>query len=95
MLNSEGVKKYWQDQTQKGDNPCHYHNKWQDRYAFAIRTGTFAKTDFEGVKEVVDVGCGIGEYTTEIAKRTEAHFDAFDFPFNIEIAEKKYKGNLF
>ncbi len=93
MLNSEGVEEYWQQQTEKGDNPCHYHNKWQDRYAFEVRTRAFKNKDFERVTKVVDVGCGIAEYTTEIAKLTSAHFDAFDFPFNIEIAEKKYGDN--
>jgi SAM-dependent methyltransferase len=89
MLDSKGVSTYWEEQTKKGDNPCHYHNKWQDKYAFHIRTGAFTKSDFEGATRVVDVGCGVGEYTEEITKLTDAHFDAFDFPFNIEIAKKE------
>lgn len=89
MLDSQGVSEYWEEQTKKGDNPCHYHNKWQDRYAYLVRTGAFRTKDFENAKNVVDVGCGIGEYTEEIAKLTNAHIDAFDFPFNIEIAEKE------
>lgn len=90
MLDSKGVSEYWEEQTKKGDNPCHYHNKWQDKYAFMIRTSAFRRSDFEGVKRVVDLGCGIGEYTNEIAKLTSAHFDGFDFPFNIDTAKKTY-----
>ncbi len=90
MLDSEGVAKYWKEQTKKGDNPCHYHNKWQDRYAFNVRVKALQSIDFSGVTEVVDVGCGIGEYTAEIAKMTSASIFAFDFPFNIEIAQKKF-----
>jgi len=88
MLDSDGVAKYWEEQTLKGDNPCHYHNKWQDLYAFHVRTGAFKASDFVGMKQVVDVGCGIGEYTKEISKLCDAHIDAFDFPFNIAIAQK-------
>lgn len=90
MLDSEGVKKYWEEQTTKGDNPCHYHNKWQDKYAFRMRTGALRTIDFTGVKEIVDVGCGIGEYTNEITKMTPAHISGFDFEFNIAIAKEQY-----
>lgn len=92
MLDSEGIAHYWQEQTKKGDNPCHYHNKWQDRYAFLMRTHAFKRKDFQGAKRIVDIGCGVGEYTREIAKLsdTDAHFDGFDFPFNIEIAQREY-----
>jgi trans-aconitate methyltransferase len=86
VLDSKGVSDYWEEQTKKGDNPCHYHNKWQDAYAFDIRTQAFKRSDFAGASRVVDVGCGIGEYTEEISKLTDAHIDAFDFPFNIDIA---------
>ncbi len=90
MLDSEGVKKYWEKQTEKGDNPCHYHNKWQDKYAFQMRTGALRTIDFRGVREIVDVGCGIGEYTNELTQMTEAHISGFDFPFNIKIARERF-----
>ncbi len=90
MLDSEGVKKYWEDQTLKGDNPCHYHNKWQDKYAFEMRMSALNSINLSGVEEIVDVGCGIGEYTTTIAQRTGAHIHGFDFPFNIEIARRRF-----
>ncbi len=94
MLNTQGVEEYWKEQTEKGDNPCHYHNKWQDLYAFRMRTRAFKKSDFVGMSQIVDIGCGIGEYTMEIAKLTTAHIDAFDFPFNIKIAKERYGNNL-
>ncbi len=90
MLDSDGVRKYWEKQTEKGDNPCHYHNKWQDRYAFEMRTGALRSIDFSDVKEIVDVGCGIGEYTNELTKMTKAHISGFDFPFNIKIAKERF-----
>ena len=90
MLDSDGVRKYWETQAEKGDNPCHYHNKWQDLYAFRMRTGALRKIDFGGVKEIVDVGCGIGEYTNELTKMTGAHISGFDFPFNIKIARERF-----
>lgn len=90
MLDSDGVRKYWEKQTEKGDNPCHYHNKWQDKYAFEMRTGALRTIDFTEVKEIVDVGCGIGEYTNEITTMTDAHISGFDFPFNIKIAKEKF-----
>lgn len=92
MLDSKGVETYWKEQTEKGDNPCHYHNKWQDKYAFEMRTRALKSIDFTGVREIVDVGCGIGEYTHEITKLTPAHITGFDFPFNIEIAVQKFAG---
>ena len=90
MFDSEGVREYWRQQMKRGSNPCHYHNEWQDRYAFEVRTNAFKNSDFTKMKEIVDVGCGIGEYTVEIAKLTSAHFSAFDFPFNIEVALERY-----
>jgi 2-polyprenyl-3-methyl-5-hydroxy-6-metoxy-1,4-benzoquinol methylase len=93
MLDVKGTADYWKVQTEKGDNPCHYHNYWQDKYAFSVRTGAFKKADFAGANQVVDIGCGIGEYTKEIARLTDAHFTGFDFPFNIEIAKKMHVGD--
>lgn len=90
MLDSEGVKAYWEDQTKKGGNPCHYHNKWQDRYAFEMRSNALHTIDLSNVHGIVDVGCGIGEYTAYLANRTSAHIYGFDFPFNIEIAKKRF-----
>jgi len=93
MLDIKKTEEYWKEQTKKGDNPCHYHNKWQDKYAFCVRTKAFTKKDFEGVRNIVDIGCGVGDYTNALSKLTEASFVAFDFPFNIEIAKKKYANN--
>jgi 2-polyprenyl-3-methyl-5-hydroxy-6-metoxy-1,4-benzoquinol methylase len=90
MLDSEGVKAYWEEQTRKGDNPCHYHNVWQDRYAFEMRSGALRTIDFTGAREIVDVGCGIGEYSSLLASLTSAHIHGFDFPFNVEIAKKRF-----
>ena len=88
MLGLEGTKEYWKDQTEKGDNPCHYHNYWQDRYAYEVRTGALKKSDFADAKEIVDIGCGVGEYTRYVAGLTKAHITGFDFPFNIKLAQK-------
>lgn len=94
MLDLKGIEEYWKKQTEKGDNPCHYHNKWQDRYAYHVRSHAFRRKDFVGAKEIVDVGCGIGEYTMYIANLApEAHVTAFDFPFNIAIAQKQNARN--
>lgn len=93
MLNEEGIKEYWQEQTKKGDNPCHYHNKWQDKYASKIRTSAFRKRDFSGAKRVVDIGCGIGDYMAFLSRLSPAKFIGFDFPFNINIAKEKHAGN--
>lgn len=93
MLDLHKTKEYWHEQVTKGDNPCHYHDKWQDAYAFKVRTGAFRKKDFKDVKKVVDIGCGIGEYTAHIATLTDASFVGFDFPFNIEIAKELHKDN--
>jgi SAM-dependent methyltransferase len=93
MLNKQQVQEYWQEQTKRGENPCHYHDKWQDRYAYTIRTSVYKKGDFEGAKRIVDVGCGIGDYTTFFSQMCAAKFIGFDFPFNIAIAKKKYVDN--
>jgi len=93
MLNLEGTKAYWAEQTKNGHNPCHYHNKWQDAYAFRVRTRAFHSHDFKDVQNIVDVGCGVGDYTNEISKFTNAHIMGFDFPFNIKLARKKYGDN--
>lgn len=92
MYNYEGVKKYWQEKAEKNDSPCHYNNKWQDRYAFEVRTRIFKKTDFKGFKKIVDIGCGVGDYTSYFARTADpdAKIIGFDFPFNIEIAKKKH-----
>ncbi len=89
MLDTNGTEDYWLEQTKKGHNPCHYHNVWQDRYAYHIRTGAFSRRDFAGAREVVDVGCGVGEYLEAIHRLApNAHFTGFDFPFNIEIVQR-------
>lgn len=91
MRDLKGVYNYWQEQTQKGDNPCHYHNQWQDAYAFRVRTGAFKKQDFAGLTSVVDIGCGIGEYMAFLSHQApQTRFIGFDFPFNIEIAKARY-----
>lgn len=96
MLKEQETQKYWGEQVKKGGmEPCHYLNKWQDRYAFEVRTSIFKKSDFVGLKKIVDIGCGVGDYTAKISELIdgEAHIVGFDFPFNIEIARKKH-GNL-
>lgn len=93
MWNQEKIKEYWRTQTEKGDNPCHYHSRWQDKYAFRVRTKAFQKKDFSNVMKVVDIGCGVGDYTNALTKLTDADFAAYDFPFNIDIAKKKYSNN--
>jgi 2-polyprenyl-3-methyl-5-hydroxy-6-metoxy-1,4-benzoquinol methylase len=91
MHDLEGTKEYWSAQTKKGDNPCHYHDQWQDAYAFMVRTGAFRSSDFRGVGQVVDVGCGVGDYMFALSeKAAQSKFIGFDFPFNIEIARRKY-----
>lgn len=92
MWSEEKIIEYWQDQTKKGDNPCHYHNKWQDRYAFNTRIKVFKKSDFVEARNVVDIGCGVGDYTVALSKLSGAKFTGFDFPFNIGLAQKKYAG---
>lgn len=92
MYDYERVKKYWQEKAEKSENPCHYNNKWQDKYAFEVRTGTFKKSDFIGLKKIIDIGCGVGDYTSNLASLAEdgAKIYGFDFPFNIKIARKKH-----
>lgn len=92
MWGYEGVEKYWQEQAEKSDSPCHYNNKWQDKYAFEVRTGAFKKSDFKGFKKIVDIGCGVGDYTLAITRfiDPDAKIYGFDFPFNIEIAKQKH-----
>lgn len=92
MYDYEGVKKYWQEKAEKNDSPCHYNNKWQDKYAFEVRTGAFKKTDFKGLRKIVDIGCGVGDYTSALAKliNPNAKIYGFDFLFNIEIAKRKH-----
>jgi 2-polyprenyl-3-methyl-5-hydroxy-6-metoxy-1,4-benzoquinol methylase len=92
MENLEGTKEYWQKDLEKGGN--HYHNKWQDAYAFGVRTNSFRSEDFKRLKKVVDVGCGIGEYMQALSEKApETNFLGFDFPFNIEQARQRYAGN--
>ncbi len=94
MYDLQGTKEYWSEQTKKGDNPCHYHNKWQDAYAFRVRTGAFHPADFEGIRRVVDIGCGIGDYMAALSRKaTGTNFLGFDFPFNVEVARRKYAGH--
>jgi len=92
MYDYEGVKNYWAQKAQKSENPCHYNNKWQDKYAFEVRISAFKKSDFKGFKKIVDIGCGIGDYTSYFAKLADpdAKIIGFDFPFNIEIAKRKH-----
>ncbi len=92
MYNYEGVKKYWQEKAEKSDSPCHYNNKWQDKYAFEIRTSAFKRNDFKGLKTIVDIGCGVGDYTSALSRIIDdgAKIYGFDFPFNIEIARRKH-----
>lgn len=89
MLDTKGTEKYWEEQTKKGDNPCHYHNYWQDKYAFKVRSEAFRPADFDGAQEIVDIGCGVGDYTLVIARLSGAHIVGYDFPFNIELARKR------
>ncbi len=93
MLDEQGAQNYWGQQIQKGGiEPCHYLNKWQDKYAFEIRTSVFNRCDFEGLKKIVDIGCGVGDYTTKLSELidSDAHIVGYDFLFNIEIARKKH-----
>ncbi len=91
MLDSSGVQTYWKEQLEKGDNPCHYHNKWQDSYAFRVRSRAFRKTDFDGARHIVDLGCGVGEYTKHIGTLTSADIWGFDFPFLTEKAAETFR----
>src|SRR3989344_3058002 len=93
MLDQSGVQQYWGSQAKKGGmEPCHYLNKWQDRYAFEIRTSVFKRGDFQGLKKIVDIGCCVGDYTVQLSRLvdSDARIVGFDFPFNIEIARKKH-----
>ncbi len=93
MLDEQGVQRYWGEQVKKGGiEPCHYLNKWQDKYALEIRTSVFKRSDFRGLKKIIDIGCGVGDYTAKISELIDvgAHIVGFDFPFNIEIARKKH-----
>lgn len=91
MYDLQGTKEYWAEQAKKGDNPCHYHNKWQDAYAFQVRTRAFHSADFEGIRRVVDIGCGVGDYMAALSRKAaETSFLGFDFPFNIEVARRRY-----
>lgn len=92
MWGYDEVKNYWGQRAQKSENPCHYNNKWQDKYAFEVRTGAFKKSDFKGLENIVDIGCGVGDYTSYFAKLADpdAKIIGFDFPFNIEIAKRKH-----
>jgi ubiquinone/menaquinone biosynthesis C-methylase UbiE len=91
MWTHDKIKNYWKERADKGDNPCHYFNKWQDKYAEKMRLGAFKKKDLAGAKKVVDIGCGVGDYTVKLTDMTDADVVGFDFDFNIEIARKKYK----
>lgn len=93
MFNDAQAHEWWANQAEMDDNPCHYHDKWQDGYAFRVRTQAFQKSDFNDAGLVVDVGCGIGEYTEALSRLTNAHFIGFDFPFNVELARKRSVGN--
>src|SRR3989338_7110733 len=90
MWDDEKIKDYWQARADKNDSPCHYFNKWQDRYAQKVRLGAFKKQDFANVKKIVDIGCGVGDYTVKLSNLTDGRIVGFDFPFNIAIARKKY-----
>ena len=94
MLDEQGAQNYWGKQVEKGGmEPCHYLNKWQDKYAFEIRTSVFRRSDFRGLKKIVDIGCGVGDYTAKMFKLidSDAHIVGFYFSFNIEIARKKHR----
>lgn len=93
MWPEEKIKAYWQARALTGDNPCHYFNKWQDRYAAKMRMAALRQDDFRGARKIVDIGCGVGDYTDKISRLTEAQVIGFDFPFNIAIAQKKYGSN--
>ena len=90
MWNNEKIKDYWQERANKNDNPCHYFNKWQDRYAEKVRLSAFKKQDFARAQKIVDIGCGVGDYTVKFSNLTDGRIVGFDFPFNIEIARRKY-----
>lgn len=91
MWSPKEVEKYWHERAQKSDSPCHYMNKWQDRYAYRTRLNAFKKRDFTNAKMVVDIGCGVGDYTAGLTRLApQAKFIGFDFPFHIEIAKRKY-----
>ena len=93
MWTEEKIRAYWQERADKSDNPCHYFNKWQDKFAEKMRLAALKKQDFEGVQKIVDIGCGVGDYTNKISQMTDAYMVGFDFPFNIAIAQKKYAHN--
>jgi hypothetical protein len=91
MKDEIGIQSYWKEQTERGTNPCHYHNRWQDAYAFRVRIRAFRKEDFLGARQVIDIGCGIGEYMEALsALASDATFIGFDFPFNVRIARERY-----
>lgn len=91
MLDTKGTANYWQSKFGEQENPCHYANTWQNKYAYIMRLAAFKSHDFEGKDMVVDVGCGIGEYTAVFARRhPKTKFLAFDFPFNVEVAKQQH-----
>lgn len=93
MFNLKRAQAYWREQTKNGNNPCHYHNYWQDHYAFHIRTKAFRKEDFGSAEKIIDIGCGVGDYTNYLTQLGNGRFLGFDFDFNVAIARQRHRQN--
>ena len=68
MLTREQVEAFWTSRTDQLNNckdPCHYMNKWMDKYTFETRTAALKQLNCfrYGTALLVDIGCGVGKYT--------------------------------
>jgi SAM-dependent methyltransferase len=91
MWDPQQLRAFWEERAQRHENPCHYLNRWKDRYAADVRLAVLRPSDFAGARTIVDIGCGVGDYTAAVAALApHARCIGFDYPFHVEIARARH-----
>lgn len=99
-MDKESVERFWSSrETLDVDDPCHYMNRWMDKYIYESRTEALLKIKhiFQNARTITDIGCGTGTFTSFIAKLTDGTVTGFDRKKFIQRARDRFgeQTNLF